>query len=161
MSLVDFLKGTGPDHQGRYLRDIWDFEDTAIEQTHDFIQWLFPLAEKSMSVLSAPTLSADDINRIRKCDIARANLENSAQWYLEFLTRNDHWVRSYDHNHLRITRAIKSLGLLVSQSAAEGFLNSVFQIIGDRLKLIRQDAVGFWKSGARLVHTDEFQGAKN
>ena len=152
MSLVDFLKGTRPDHQGRYLRDIWDFDDKAIEQTHDFIQWLFPLTEKSMSVLGAPTLSADDIARVRKCDIARANLQTSAQWYLEFLARNDHWIRSYDHNHLRITRAIKSLGLLVSQSTAEGFLNSVFQITGERLDVIRQDAVSFWKVGLSEAH---------
>ena len=149
MSLVEFLNGTGPDHQGRYLRDIWDFEDTAIEQTHDFIQWLFPLAEKSMSVLSAQTLSADDINRIRKCDIARANLEKSAQWYLGFLLRNDNWIRSYDHNHLRITRVIKSLHLLVSVNVASSFLNSIFEITGDRLNVIRQDAVDFWKSGLK------------
>ena len=149
MSLVEFLNGTGPDHQGRYLRDIWDFEDTAIEQTHDFIQWLFPLAEKSMSVLSAQTLSADDINRIRKCDIARANLEKSAQWYLGFLLRNDNWIRSYDHNHLRITRVIKSLHLLVSVNVASSFLNSIFEITGDRLNVIRQDGVDFWKSGLK------------
>ena len=65
MSLVDFLNGTGPDHQGRYLRDIWDFDDKAIEQTHDFIQWMFPLTEKSMSVPGVPTLSAEDLEAIR------------------------------------------------------------------------------------------------
>ena len=146
MSLVNFLNGTGPDHQGRYLRDIWDFDDKIIEQTHDFIQWMFPLTEKSMSVPGVPTLSTADIEAIRTSEVARANLERSAQWYLGFLQRNDHWIRSYDHNHLRITRAIKSLGLLISQNAAEEFLNSIFQITGDRLNVIRQDAVGFWKA---------------
>ena len=147
MSLVDFLKGTGPDHQGRYLRDIWDFDDKAIEQTHDFIQWMFPLTEKSMSVPGVPTLSAEDIEAIRTSEVARSNLEKSAQWYLGFLKRNDHWITSYNHNHLRITRSIKSLGLLVSQTAAEAFLNSVFDITGDRVNVVRQDAIGFWKSG--------------
>ena len=145
MSLVDFLNGTGPDHQGRYLRDIWDFDDKAIEQTHDFIQWMFPLREKSMSVPGVPTLSVEDIETIRASEVARINLEKSAQWYLEFLQRNDHWIKAYDHNHLRITRAIKSLRLLVSQETAEAFLNSVFTITGDRIENVGQDAIGFWK----------------
>ena len=147
MSLVDFLNGTGPDHQGRYLRDIWDFNDNAIEQTHDFIQWMFPLREKSMSVPGVPTLSANDVEEIRACEVARTNLEKSAQWYLEFLQRNDHWIRSYDHNHLRITRAIKSLRLLLSKEKAEAFLNSVFEITGDRVNVLRLGAISFWKSG--------------
>ena len=147
MSLVDFLNGSGPDHQGRYLRDIWDLDDNAIEQTHDFIQWIFPLTEKSMSVPGVPTLSAEDIEAIRTSEVARSNLEKSAQWYLGFLQRNDHWIKAYDHNHLRITRAIKSLRLLVSKETAEAFLNSVFDIAGDRIVFIRQDAIDFWKSG--------------
>ena len=145
MSLVDFLNETGPDHQGRYLRDIWDFDDKAIEQTHDFIQWIFPLTEKSMSVPGVPILSADDVEAIRASEVARANLEKSAEWYLGFLQQNDHWIKAYDHNHLRITRAIKSLRLLVSQETAEAFLNSVFRITGDRIENVGQDAIGFWK----------------
>ena len=146
MSLVNFLNGTGPDHQGRYLRDIWDFDDKIIEQTHDFIQWMFPLTEKSMSVPGVLTLSAEDIEAIRTSEVARAHLERSANWYLGFLRRNDHWIKSYDHNHLRITRAIKSLRLLVSQETAEAFLNTIFDITGDGIKVVRQDAVRFWKS---------------
>ena len=147
MNLVNFLNGTGPDHQGRYLQDIWDFDDKTIEQTHDFIQWIFPLTEKSMSVPGVPTLSAEDIEAIRTSEAARSNLERSANWYLGFLQRNDHWIKAYDHNHLRITRAIKSLRLLVSKEIAKAFLNSVFDITGDRVDVVRQDAIGFWKSG--------------
>ena len=108
MSLVDFLNGTSPDHQGRYLRDILDFNDKAIEQTHDFIQWMFPLTEKSMSVPGVPTLSAEDVEAIRTSEVARANLERSANWYPGFLQWNDHWIKAHDHNHLRITGAITS-----------------------------------------------------
>ena len=147
MNLVDFLNGTGPDHQGRYLRDIWDFNDKSIEQTHDFIQWMFPLTEKSMSVPVVPTLSAEDVEAIRTSGVARLNLEKSAQWYLGFLQRNDHWIKAYDHNHLRITRVIKSLGLLTSVEASTSFLDSVFDIAGDRIQSIDQNAISFWKSG--------------
>ena len=147
MSLVNFLNGTGPDHQGRYLRDIWDFNDKSIEQTHDFIQWMFPLTEKSMSVPVVPTLSAEDVEAIRTSEVARPNLEKSAEWYLGFLQRNDHWIKAYDHNHLRITRVIKSLGLLTSVEASTSFLDSVFDIAGDRIQSIDQNAISFWKSG--------------
>ena len=146
MSLVDFLNGTGPDHQGRYLRDIWDFDDKAIEQTHDFIQWIFPLTEKSMSVPGVPTLSAEDIEAIRTSEVARANLEKSAQWYLGFLQRNNHWIKSYDHNHLRITRVIKALNLLLSQRAALTLLNSVLEVAGDKVNSVNQDAIRFWRA---------------
>ena len=146
MSLVDFLKGTGPDHQGRFLRDIWDFDDTTIEQTHDFIQWMFPLTEKSNSVPGVPILSADDVEALRASEVARTNLEKSAEWYLGFLQQNDHWIKSYDHNHLRITRVIKALDLLLSQRAALTFLNSVLEVAGDRVNSLSQDAIRFWKA---------------
>ena len=146
MSLVNFLNETGPDHQGRYLRDIWDFDDKAIEQTHDFIQWMFPLTEKSMSVPGVPTLSAADVEAIRTSEVARANLEKSAQWYLGFLQRNDHWIKSYDHNHLRITRVIKALNLLLSQRVALTLLNSVLEVAGDEVNSVSQDAIRFWRA---------------
>ena len=144
MSLVDFLNGTGPDHQGRYLRDIWDFDDKAIEQTHDFIQWMFPLTEKSMSVPGVPTLSPDDIAAIRTSEVARANLEKSAHWYLGFLQRNDHWIRSYDHNHLRITRGIKSVRLLTGNCLANAFKNEIANVLGERVDLITPKTTTFW-----------------
>ena len=146
MSLVDFLSGISPDHQGRYLRDIWDFDDKAIEQTHDFIQWMFPLTEKSMSVPGVPTLSVEDIEAIRTSEFARSNLEKSAQWYLGFLQRNDHWIKSYDHNHLRITRVIKALNLLLSQRVALTLLNSVLEVAGDKVNSVSQDAIRFWRA---------------
>lgn len=145
MSLVNFLNGTGPDHQGRYLRDIWDFDDKAIEQTHDFIQWMFPLTEKSMSVPGVPTLSTADIEAIRASEVARANLEKSALWYLGFLQRNKHWIKPYDHNHLRITRAIKSIRLLVDNSSANNLRAQVFACAGNRLDKISLEAKTFWE----------------
>ena len=144
MSLVDFLKGTSPDHRGRYLRDIWDLDDKAIEQTHDFIQWMFPLKENSMSVPGVPTLSADDIEAIRSSEVARTNLKKSAEWYLGFLQRNDHWIRSYDHNHLRITRVVKSIAMLESKNFAISFRDGVLDCLGNRIEVIDPNALGFW-----------------
>ena len=144
MSLVDFLNGTCPDHQGRYLRDIWDFDDKVIEQTHDFIQWMFPLTEKSMSVPGIPTLSAKDVEAIRTSEVARANLEKSAQWYLGFLQRNDHWIKSYDHNHLRITRAIKSIRLLVHDTLADEIKYKIKLLLDGKISSVSEKSREFW-----------------
>ena len=144
MSLVDFLNGNGPDHQGRYLRDIWDFNDKAIEQTHDFIQWMFPLTEKSMSVPGVPTLSTADIEAIRTSEVARSNLDKSAQWYLGFLQRNDHWIKSYDHNHLRITRVIKSIRLLINNKFADEIKYEITLLLGGNISSVSEKSREFW-----------------
>jgi len=142
--LPDFLNGTSPDHRGRYLRDIWDFDDKTIEHTHDFIQWMFPLTEKSLSVPGVPTLSATDIEAIRTSEVARDNLERSAQWYLGFLQRNDHWIKPYDHNHLRITRVIKSVRLLVHNTLADEIKYKVILLLSGSTNSVSGKSREFW-----------------
>jgi hypothetical protein len=118
--------------------------DHQAETTHDFIQWLFPLDEPSRSVMSTPVLNELDIEEIRQSELAQQNLVKSASWFLGFLERNDHWITKYDHNHLRITRVIKSLRLLASDEAADTFRDKVLALAGDNLNLIDQKAKGFW-----------------
>lgn len=142
--LPDFLNGTSPDHRGRYLRDIWDFDDKTIEHTHDFIQWMFPLTEKSLSVPGVPTLSATDIEAICTSEVARDNLERSAQWYLGFLQRNDHWIKPYDHNHLRITRVIKSVRLLVYNTLADEIKYKVILLLSGSTNSVSGKSREFW-----------------
>ena len=112
MEIVGFLEGKTPDHRGRMLAVIMQQTDHQAETTHDYIQWLFPLDEPSRSVMGAPVLNELDIEDIRHSELAQQNLVKSASWFLGFLERNDHWITKYDHNHLRITRVIKSLRLL-------------------------------------------------
>ena len=45
--IVEFLEGSGTDRQNRKLKDIWLMQHSEIENTHDFIQWVFPLNEPS------------------------------------------------------------------------------------------------------------------
>ena len=46
--LLRFYAGTGPDDRGRFLREIHQWPDDELEHTHDYIQWLFPLAERNL-----------------------------------------------------------------------------------------------------------------
>ena len=60
MGIVGFLESKTPDHRGRSLSMVLAFSDERAEQTHDYIQWLFPLDEPSGSVHGAPVLSGLD-----------------------------------------------------------------------------------------------------
>ena len=143
--LCDFLEGIGIDHRGRRLDDVLAFDDIKAEQTHDFIQWLFPLDEVSRAVSGAPVLSQTDIQLIHTNSDAQANIRRAAAWFLGFLERNDHWRTKYNHNHLRITRVVKSLRLLTDDKEADKFKAAVFDLLGDDLDLIDRRAVEFWE----------------
>ena len=45
MCIIGFLEGTTPDHRGRSLSMLWKQTDDDAENTHDYIQWIFPLDE--------------------------------------------------------------------------------------------------------------------
>ena len=144
--IVGFLEGKTPDHLGRILAMLLQQTDYQAETNHDYIQWLFPLDEPSRSVNGVPILTDLDIDEIRQSSLAQANLAKSARWFLGFLERNDHWITKYNHNHLRITRVIKSLRLLASDKAADEFKDKVLGYLGDDLNLIDPKARSFWNS---------------
>jgi len=87
-----------------------------------------------------------DIDEIRQSSLAQANLDKSARWFLGFLERNNHWLTKYYHNHLRITRVIKSLRLLASDEAADEFRDKVLALASDNLNLVDQKARALWNS---------------
>jgi hypothetical protein len=142
--LVAFLEGSGTDSRSRRLEDIWQFDDDEIEYTHDFIQWIFPLREASGSNFSAPTLLASEIEVIRSSDQCQQNLETSASWILSFFKRTEEVVQFANHNHLRVTRIIKSLRLLHSDQLANQFKQEVLTMIQERQALINPVTVAFW-----------------
>ena len=142
--IVSFLEGKTPDYRGRTFAMLLQQSDHQAETTHDYIQWMFPLDEPSRSVNGVPVLNELDIEEIRQSSLAQANLAKSTSWFLGFLERNDHWVTKYNHNHLRITRLIKSLRLLASDEAADEFRDKVLALAGDNLNSIDQKARGFW-----------------
>ena len=78
MSLSAFLEGKMPDTNGRMLEVIFNFSDQEIESRHDYIQWVFPLDEKSHSNFVAPVLEEFEIEEIRSSEIAQQNLIKAA-----------------------------------------------------------------------------------
>jgi hypothetical protein len=123
--LLEFLGGEGPDGAGRTLDEVLAFGDPALERHHDFIQWLFPLPERSGANPDAPILTAADIAAIRTSPRLRGAVEKALDRMTQFYAATDHWLTAHDHNHLRITRIIRSAGLLLGPEPAERFFNQI------------------------------------
>jgi hypothetical protein len=124
-AVVGFLEGSGPDGAGRTVAQVLAFDRDALERHHVFIQWLFPLAEKSAAVLGSPVLSQTDIAEIRGSAKAQWSLMQAAEAMADFYETTTHWLTPTDHNHLRVTRIIKSLRLLCADAAADYFRERV------------------------------------
>ncbi len=146
MDFERFLIGEGSDFLGRNLQDIWDFSDEEIEQTHDFVQVVFPINKPSRAVSHGFYLDSEDlIEQIKNNPEAKKNILKSAKWFLSFLARNTYWNQKYNHNQLRITRVIESLRLLVSNVEADKFYQSVLELIEEDNK-VNLDTLVFWKN---------------
>src|SRR5438874_20180 len=52
--LLRFYSGEGTDDRDRTIADIWCYSHNELEGVHDYIQWLFPLAERSAFNPAAP-----------------------------------------------------------------------------------------------------------
>ena len=144
MNLITFLKDQEPDFNVRFLSDIWNFRDIDIERNHDFIQILFPLEIRSNNTshhyyIDSPELLSDLIND----NLVKENIIKSSKWFLKFLSRNEHWRKSQDHNHLRITRIIKCLRLIVSDEEADNFYDDILELLGNN-NLINKRTLEFW-----------------
>jgi hypothetical protein len=118
---IMFLSGEGGDHRGRSLAELLALDDAALEHLHDYVQWLFPLPEASRFNAWAPVLAAAEIVELRSSDAAKANLRRATARMLAFYDANDHWLVPFDHNHLRITRIIRCLALILGREEAEMF----------------------------------------
>jgi hypothetical protein len=130
---------------GRNLSDIWSYGDKQIEETHDFIQFLFPLNEPSKSSFHGFYLKEDDVLEIIQSNEAKKNIIKSSEWFIGFLDRNTNWQQGYNHNQLRITRVIKCLRLLVGDDAADHWRDRVIEFVEDTTS-ISDECLNFWMS---------------
>ena len=144
-SLCSFLTGHETNSSGWLLSHVWKFNDTQIENTHTFIQWVFPTNEASRATPESPVLDEEQILEIQNSDQAKQNLSKSADWYFDFLRRNSFWRKPHDHNHLRITRVIKSLRLLCGDDEADYFKEQFWQLLGTDISQIPSRTIEYWE----------------
>ena len=158
--LLDFYCGSATDGEGRWLRDLWQWDDDELEAVHDFIQWMFPLPEPSQFNPDAPLLTAGDIASFHADETLRANLGCSFKRILVFLGLTqeggritqgpnfaaraaDVWTTA-NHNWLRITRILRSLTLLGLESEAQGLYACLNGFYKSRRFPIPESTFRYW-----------------
>ena len=169
--LVSFYTGLTPDDSGRFLREIqaWSFDK--LESTHYYIQWLFPLPERSGFNVSVPALDAKAIHELQRRPDLQENLRTSFVRILAFFglallestpvrvvpasswaDRSKNWLIQSNHNHLRITRILRSLQLLGLGEEAAAFFRCLEGLYGKESAnphpRISQETFDYWRSAA-------------
>lgn len=83
-SLIAFYEGTGGDYRGRSLSDILQWNASKLEQSHDYIQTVFPLPEGSGVNWDAPIIDRQVFDAFRSRAELREKLRESFQKILWF-----------------------------------------------------------------------------
>ncbi|MEQ1568720.1 MAG: opioid growth factor receptor-related protein [Myxococcota bacterium] len=167
--LIDFYSGRGSDHDGRTLDQILSWPDDQLEQVHDYIQWVFPLQERSAYNRRAPILDAETILLFRATPRLQDQLRRSFRRILAFYgfsfteadgevsvvkadsfgAQSRYWLNEYDHNHLRITRILKCaclLGLRTHALALHRMLEELYVTHGD---VIGDETLAYWREAVQ------------
>lgn len=142
--LLAFLTADGRDSAGRTFDEVVSLDDQGLERNHDFIQWLFPLTEPSQAVPGSPVLDASAVAALRASPVVQARLAKASARMLDFYAATDRWRRAYDHNHLRITRIIRSLRLLVGEDQADAFKAVILSRVEATRAPVSARSRGYW-----------------
>ncbi len=166
--LVAFYRDGAPDDEGRTLAEILAWDDDRLEAIHDFIQWLFPLPEPSGANPHAPILDPATTrifhSSIAMQDRLRQSFQRMMRFYgfrqsttpagiaieraPDFAARAHNWLWPMNHNHLRLTRILRStllLGLDAESKALFRALNALYREYPDR---IPSRTHAFWSSAS-------------
>jgi len=172
--IIGFYSGTHPDNRGHYLHEIQQWPDEPLESVHEYIQWLFPLPERSGFNVSAPVLNPDTVQEFRTSPDLRGNVRASFLRMVEFYgfevrtgervtvvrmpnfaTKAGKWLSPGNHNHLRITRILRCLTVLGLEAEATAFFGCLVEIYEDEqnkpIPAISEETVVYWRKAALIV----------
>jgi hypothetical protein len=162
--LVAFYRDGAPDDENRTLAQILGWDDRRLEAIHDYIQWLFPLTERSGANPSAPTLDDATIQAFRSTPVMRDRLRQAFLRMLRFYgfawadgvtpnisraanfgIRSHEWLSPMNHNHLRLTRILRSLRLLGLEEEAAALFRELDAIRQEYPGRITPRTFDYWK----------------
>jgi hypothetical protein len=160
--IVEFYLGRKKDWRGRRIEEIWAYSDEQLEETHNFIQWLFPL--RTAGRAPAPLLEAGTIATFHSDAHLRARLLKSFDVMLRFYglrreggevvraedfpTKCANWLTPYNHNFLRITRILTCLRELGLQVWSQAFFGCLEKIYAEHAGTIGEESFRFWRDAA-------------
>jgi len=166
MSFIQFYLSNGKDTFGRTFQDMLDMTNEQLEDSHDVVQFLFPLNEKSSHLDSAPVVSLDEFAQLR-CSAGHNRFQQALLRFMAFyrmafkdgklvpgvnFEKYAHgWITPKNHNFKRITRIIRCAVLLNLPKAAEkistGFIALVDHPLG---KSIGSETIAFWQDAVTV-----------
>jgi hypothetical protein len=169
--LVSFYEhpNGGRDFKGRTLSSILQWPDGELEYSHNYIQIVFPLPERSPVNFQAPVIDRATFDAFHCRPELRARLRESFKRILsfygfelqeangglkispaaDFVSASKNWVMQFNHNHLRITRIIRSLRVLGLEPEAEAFFVAVEQLCQSVNGQISSRSLMFWTRAAK------------
>ena len=143
------------DAEGRTFNQILNFSDQQLEYHHDYIQYIFPLPERSPVNPWAPVITKGTRDAFISTSELRDQLRKALGRMLSFygfslstatfngrvdprqevptITKASNfntaalntWLKRFDHNHLRVTRIIRSLRVLGLEHEAKMFYRAL------------------------------------
>ncbi|EMF10413.1 uncharacterized protein SEPMUDRAFT_49639 [Sphaerulina musiva SO2202] len=165
--VVRFYSSGARDDEGRDLDDILKSSDEALEQCHDYIQLIFPLPERSPYNPGAPILSKEIRDAFLGNEHLRKQLSRAfarmASFYAFDVSGDpldpalkpkdcfhrlsaQTWRTRMDHNHLRITRIIRSMRILGLENAASNFYSA---LVANENGVVAKSSLMYWNRAAK------------
>lgn len=162
--ILAFYAGTGADDRGRSLADVQSMTDAQLERVHDYIQWLFPLRERSGANPWAPVLDEATVAAFHARPELRERLHRSFLRMLAFYglslseqrvqpnetfdARSSVWLHPGNHNHLRLTRIIRSLRTLGLDAEAQALFSCLRELYEKNATRITPATFRYWEEAA-------------
>jgi hypothetical protein len=164
-----YLGERGAGQSNRTIEKIWQWDWERLENVHDYIQWLFPLTERSAYNPDAPVLDEHIIKRFHSTDLLKSRLKRSFEVMLNFFglqlvelvdgqirvdqgnrfnERGENWISARKHNHLRLTRILASTRTLGLEQYSLALFRCLESIYHKRRDEISQTTYQFWKRAA-------------
>ncbi|KAK3060992.1 hypothetical protein LTS18_007257 [Coniosporium uncinatum] len=169
---------SAPDHADRTLDSIITWPDSRLEQSHNYIQVLFPLPEGSPYNSQAPIVTEEVFHAFRERSELRSQLKKSFERICRFygfeattgegkeeestvkltLAQDyddafENWFRSFDHNHLRLTRILRSLRVLGLEAEAAALWTILQRVCAEKPGVVSKKSQMFWRRAAeRELH---------
>jgi hypothetical protein len=182
--ILHFYRGSGTDHRGRRLSQILQKSDRWLEETHDYIQWLFPLYVRSKFNPQAPLLT-DEVREAftnpagAHYSILQQNFSQAIYRMLifygysfsplaadvvspigEWADKAENWLTDGNHNFMRITRMLRSMMLLGRQELARSFHSVLVAAARAHPKIISKRTLSFWDEAISISLTSSAEASQ-
>jgi hypothetical protein len=167
--IVDFYRGEALSSGGVGIETIWGWNDRQLEVVHTYIQWLFPLREPSQAVPGSPTITEDEARVFRQDPALKERALRSFRLMLgfygfvmspaadtangmtlapaaDFEVKSRNWLTTANHNHLRITRILKSLILLGLKREAQEWFAALQRVYVANADIIGRTTYEYWRN---------------